>query len=191
MDGMVGGNTTCGENLYFWTEWGNANYDGAIQVNVQSQWDVADQPCFSKYYITMPIDRLPQGKVIVSASLTLYQFGNSNPQEAMPSMVQAFTIAQDWDEATLNWNNAPQLVENVSRTRVEPLLTYPGLPGVPNTWDVSLAVARAYLSGQPLRLAFYEADAAIHSGKYFHSSDVDQYIVTSRPLLTVVWGNRP
>ncbi len=106
-------------------------------------------------------------------------------------MIQVFTIDQEWQEASLNWNNAPEMLENISRKRVEPLLSYPGEPGVPITWDVSLAVARAYQSAQPLNLVFYDADTAMHSGKYFHSSDVDDYIVASRPLLHVIWGNYP
>jgi hypothetical protein len=31
----------------------------------------------------------------------------------------------------------------------------------------------------------------MHSGKYFWSSDVDDYMPTARPALTVVWGNPP
>ncbi len=82
VDGMVGGNSTCGQNLHFWTQWGFANYSGATQVNVQNQWDVADQPCFSKYYIKMPLDQIPPGKVIISSTLTLFHFGNSFPRRS-------------------------------------------------------------------------------------------------------------
>jgi len=49
-DGMVGGNSLCGEGLDFWTEWGQKNYDGAEQVNVQNEYDISDWPCFSKFY---------------------------------------------------------------------------------------------------------------------------------------------
>jgi hypothetical protein len=97
------------------------------------------------------------------------------------------TIAEGWDEARLTWNNAPLALENVSTTWVEPLASYPGWPGVARQWDVSRAVAEAYAAGEDsLRLALYEADYAIHSGKYFFSSDADQ---AARPTLRVVWGD--
>jgi hypothetical protein len=187
-DAMVGGNTTCGNGLVFWTEWGNTKYPGATQVNVQNQWDVSDQPCFSKYFIDIPLSSIPAGKVIVSATLTLYQFGNSDPSGAVASMIQIFTLDREWDEDTITWNNAPLMTENVSRSRVDPLPAYPGLPGVPRTWDVSMAVSEAYMAGENLNLGFYEADMPMHSGKYFFSSDVDLYMATSRPVLVVEWG---
>jgi hypothetical protein len=49
-------------------------------------------------------------------------------------------------------------------------------------------VADAYQKGIPLRLALYSADGAMHSGKYFFSSNMDDYTQTSRPVLTVTWG---
>ena len=187
-DVMVGGNTTCGEGLTFWTQWGNTNYHGATQLNVQNQWDVSDQPCFSKVFIRFPLNTIPSGNVIVSASLTMYQFGNSDPSGAVASMIQLFVLDRDWDEGSITWNNAPQSVENVSRTRVDPLPSYPGLPGVARTWNVSKAVSDAYRVGSALNLGIYDADMPMHSGKYFHSSNVDAYMATSRPVLTVVWG---
>ena len=76
-------------------------------------------------------------------------------------------------------------MENLSRTWVEPT-TFPGWPGIPYTWDVSRAMAQAYASGEPLRIAMYSADGAIHSGKYFYASDAD---VAGRPTLQITWGN--
>jgi hypothetical protein len=190
-DGMVGGSTVCGAGLNKWSQWGNANYSGAEQVNIQNQLDVSDRPCFSRFYITFPLDRIPSGKEIVSAQVTLYQFGNSGGGEwgeAPGSMIQALTIAEDWEEATLTWNNAPQALENISRTWVEPITVFPGWPGVPQTWDVSLALSQAYHSGQPLRLAFYSADGPMHTGKYFISSDTEDWNELGRPALIVNWG---
>ena len=189
-DAHVGGHTTCGEPFdpNFFNGWGDANYAGYEQVNVQNQANLADWPCFSKYYITFPLSALPAGKAILSASLTLYQFGNSSPQDAYASLIQVLTTTQDWNESTITWNNAPYAWENVSRVRVPVLLTYPGLPGVPREWDVSAAVAEAYRKGTPLRLVLYSADAPMHSGKYFYSSDMDIYAQTSRPMLTINWG---
>lgn len=189
-DGHVGGNTECGKGLDFWTEWGVANYAGADKINVQNQFDVADWPCFSKYYVTFPLDDLPAGKVIISATLTLHQFGNAGaPGEAEPSLIQVLTVAEDWNESTLTWNNAPLAVENVAGTWVDPLDSFPGWPGVPANWDVARAVAAAYAAGQPLRLAVYSADSARHSGKYFVSSDTGDWNASGRPTLQVLWGD--
>ena len=192
LDAAVGGHTVCGDGLDFWTEWGEANYAGEEQFNVQNQADVADWPCFSKYYVTLPLDAIPPGKVVMSATLTLYQFGNAGqgwepgPQ---PSLIQMLTVDQDWDEDTLTWNNAPLAVENVAAAWVDPVDTFPGWPGIPWEWDASRAVAEAYAAGEPLRLALYSADAAMHSGKYFVSSDTGQWNAEGRPTLRVLWGN--
>jgi hypothetical protein len=189
-DGMVGGSTVCGDGLNKWTEWGDANYAGAEQVNVQNQLDIADRPCFSKFYITFPLDQIPSGKEILSAQVTLYQFGNSGGGEwgeAPVSLIQALTIAEDWDETTLTWNNAPLAIENVSRSWVDPITAFPGWPGVPRVWDVSMALSQAYHSGVSLRLVFYSADGPMHTGKYFISSDTGDWNELGRPTLVIEW----
>lgn len=191
-DAAVGGTfgNLCGESAAGWNEWGNANYNGAPRFNIQNQDDVADWWCFSKYYVTFPLDAVPPGKVILSASLTLHEFGNSGqPNMTTPSLIQVLTVNEDWDEGTITWNNAPLARENVSQTWVDPIVNFPGWPGVPWTWDVSKAVTEAYASGQPLRLVLYEADAAMHSGKYFTGSDEPDWNAASRPTLQIIWGN--
>jgi hypothetical protein len=40
------GGTNCGTGMDYFQEWGEANYSGAGQVNVQNQFDVADFPAF-------------------------------------------------------------------------------------------------------------------------------------------------
>lgn len=193
-DAAVGGHSLCGGFLDYWTEWGDMP-EGVLnpahtQVNVQNQANIADWPCFSKYYVTFPLNAIPPGKVILSATLTLHQFGNAgDPGQAKRSLIQVMTVNQDWDETTLTWNNAPQAWENVSRAPVDPLLTNPGALGIPWTWDLSYAVAQAYPKGGPLRLVLYSADYYRHSGKYFYSSDVDDWIAEARPTLEVIWGN--
>jgi hypothetical protein len=191
-DAMVGGGTLCGQGLHFWNEWGETNYAGRDQVNIQNQIDVADWPCFSKLYLTFPLEQLPPGKVILSADLTLHQFGNSGGGdygEPPLSLIQVLTVAEDWEEHTLTWNNAPRMLENISRAWVEPVQELSDWRGLPRTWDISLALAQAYQVNQPLRLVLYSADAPMHTGKYFFSSKVDDYSAQSRPTLTVVWGD--
>lgn len=192
MDADVGGSSACGALAapdYFAT-WGSLNYAGKDFLNIQNV-EIGDWPCYSKYYVTFPLDLVPAGQTIISATLTLYLWGGAGegwepgPQ---PSLIQVFTIDTDWDEATLTWNNAPFARENIAATMVEPVESYPGRPGIPYHWDVSRAVAEAYASGSPLRLAMYEADWAYHSGKYFDTSDTDEWSAAGRPTLQVSWG---
>lgn len=191
-DASVGGNTSCGGDLDYWTMWGETNeafYNPErSDFNIQNQSDVADWPCFSKYYATFPLDALSAGKVIVSATLTLHQFGGSgDPAQAVPSLIQVLTVAEDWDDAVLTWNNAPLAVENVAVTWVD-RAPFPGWPGTPFSWDVSGAVVKAYASGEPLRLALYDADSVYNSGKYFISSNTGDWNASGRPTLRVLWG---
>ncbi len=193
-DADVGGtiaNQCPGDEYHIWNEWGNRNDGHAPDFNIQNQSDVADWPCFAKYYVTFPLDGIPPGSVIISATLTLHQFGNAGgPGEAQPSRIQVLMAAGDWSEETITWNNAPLAYENVGGHWVDPITDWPGWPGVPRTWNVSYAVARAYARGEPLRLVLYSADSAYHSGKYFVSSDTEDWNEAGRPRLDVWWRER-
>jgi hypothetical protein len=185
----AGGGTVCGSGLDFWTQWGEKNYAGNVELNIQNQKDVADWPCFSKYYVTFPLESLPDGKVIRSARLVMHQFGGSNPSDAYPSIIQVLRVAQGWNESTLNWNNAPQALENFSQTWVD-VYSHPIIwPGDPYEWDVSQAVAQAYQKGQAVNLALYSADSPMHSGKYFRSSNDGDWNAVGRPTLIIEWGD--
>jgi hypothetical protein len=194
-DAAVGGYVVCGAGTDYWTQWGDTKESfysvDHDRFNVQNQSDISDWPCFSKYYVTFPLSSLPASKVVLSAILTLHQIGNAGegwtpgPQ---PSFIQVLTVDRAWDEAGLTWNNAPLASENITGTWVDPLPSFPGWPGVPRQWNVSRAVAQAYTTGQPLRLALYSADELYHSGRYFSSSDVGDWDEVGRPTLTVTWG---
>lgn len=187
-DGMVGGNFNCGQGLYSFRDWGEANYAGAHQINIQDQYNLSDWPCFSKYYVTFPLSSLPADVQITSANLTLYHFsnaGNGGP-EIPTSLIQVMTVGDDWNENTLTWNNAPLPLENISQLWVPPNFTT--LP-IPRTWDVTSGVIQALNAGHPLRLVLYSADNAQHSGKYFISSDAGASGETNRPTLTINWAN--
>jgi hypothetical protein len=189
VDGHVGGHTVCGEDLDHWVEWGEANYAGYEQINIQNQWDISDYPCFSKFFITFPLTQIPPGQTIISASLSMNLFGNAGGGvwgEPPISYIQALTVDQDWDEFTLSWNSAPLATENISGTWVYPVDSY---QLVLYSWDISRAVAQAYALGEPLRLALYSADGDMHSGKYFLSSDISDYDAAYRPTITIQWGN--
>jgi hypothetical protein len=191
MDAPVGGGTDCGANLDYWTQWGPKNYAGVDRFNVQNQDDESDWPCFSKYYVTFPLSSLPAGKVVVTATLTLHQFGNAGEGWTPPpisSYIQVLTTDQDWTESTLTWNNAPLARENIAGTWVDPLDSLPPWPGVARHWDIGRAVAEAYAAGQPLRLVLYSADGAYHSGRYFSASEVGDWDAEGRPTLSIMWG---
>lgn len=202
VDSTVGGGTTCGDNdsadgwRSDWNNWGTANYADATGFNIQNQDNVADWPCFSKAYLNFPLDSVPPGKRIVSATLTLYQMGGStmdNPDHPAPdSLIQIFTIDESWSDDTLSWNNAPLAKENIlaASTWVEPI-RFPGswdaLPG--RTWDVTQAVAEAYINNAPMKIALYSADELINSGKTFVSSDTGDWNVNNRPILKIMFGD--
>src|SRR5207244_4638975 len=114
-DGMVGGSLSCGNRgLNRWTQWGTQTYPAAPQVNIQNESDISDWNCFSKFYITFPLSSLP-GHGVVKATVTLYEYGNSGVQGTPnPSHIQVAVVGQDWNPATLSWNNAPQVQENIT-----------------------------------------------------------------------------
>jgi len=192
LDVDIGGsiNNQCGEHTDFWEEWGNTNYGGADSILIQNQSDVADWPCFSKYFVTFPLGLVPQGKVIRSAKLVLHVWGGSDPSRAQPSYLQVLEIPRNWNESELTWNNAPPALQNIAGTWVYPYTTNPiEWPGGRYEWEVSVAAARAYAEGNPLRLAVYSADSYYHSGKYFSASETEDWDKEGRPSLIIEWGN--
>jgi hypothetical protein len=117
----------------------------------------------------------------------MHQFGSAWGDGVEPSYIQVLTVNEDWQEATITWNNAPLAGENLSGTWVEPV-AFPGWPGIPHAWDVTRAFVDALAAGQPLRLALYSADGAYHSGRYFSASEAPDWNATARPTLHIVWG---
>jgi hypothetical protein len=187
-DAVVGGNTLCGGALSdYFVQWGNLNYAYQPIFNVQNVQAVSEWPCFSKEFVTFPLTSLPAGKAVISATLTLYHFGNPGPAPES-AFIQLLTVNQDWDENTITWNNAPLARENLGGVWIPPIFQMPPYPGIPYTWDVSCAAAEAYSAGQPLRLALYSASSPFHNGRYFHSSEFEDTGAISRPTLRVVWG---
>jgi hypothetical protein len=196
VDTAVGGTlgNLCNADGDFWNQWGSYNDAGDTGANIQNQADIADWPCFSKYFVTFPLDQIPAGKVIRSATLTLHHWGNTGdinspkPEDRpQPSYIHVATLVEGWTEATLTWNTAPLAFENVSQAWVPPV-TSCNWPCVPRNWDVSRAVAQAYASGQPLRLALYSSDSDYHSGKFFTTSDTENWNAEGRPTLTIEHG---
>jgi len=190
-DDMVGGALSCGNRgLDRWTQWGAQSYPGASRVNIQNETFISDWNCFSKFYITFPLSSLPSGKGVAKATVTLYEYANAGVQgQPNPSYIQVATINQDWNPATLSWNNGPMVQENINTILVNTKTTsVVSAPGLPITWDVSRAAAQAYAAGQPLRLVFYTPADQHDSGKYFFSSSVGDWNAAGRPTLQVTLG---
>ena len=153
IDGHVGGHTTCGEEFQpdYFEGWGDANYAGYEQVNIQNQWDVADWPCFSKYFVTFPLDRLPDGKAVVSATLTMHLFGNSGQGGDARTAAVANPGADGCGGSGRGSNHLEQRTACLGKREFSvggPGSRVPGWPGVPYVWDVSRAVAAAYCKGR-------------------------------------------
>ena len=90
---------------------------------------------------------------MITATLTLRQLGNASGWDNPNSLIQVWEINQDWDPATLSWNNAPPPIENLSRAWVGSI--YPGYPGdlgIARTWDVSLAATQGVCSWRALAI---------------------------------------
>ncbi|MGD1992634.1 MAG: DNRLRE domain-containing protein [Anaerolineae bacterium] len=190
-DAWVGGGGTCSGGHEGDPD--QDNHGGDTSLFVENQSLIADFPCFSKSYLRFRLDDIPPGKTIISASLRLHHWGNANPSNAQPSLIQLFTVDGDWGEYDLTWNNAPLARENLTATWVgvctpaEPC----EFPGVPYEWDATQAVAAAYAAGTPLNVALYTADTNFDSSKYLSSSEVGDWNAEARPMLTVVWGSQP
>jgi hypothetical protein len=58
-------------------------------------------------YLYFPVQTLPNGCHVESATLKLFQ---NSTQEPDAHTIDAYRAASPWDESTLNWNNAPATV---------------------------------------------------------------------------------
>ena len=186
-DSMLGGSTDCGGADYpdYFGTWGSRNFGKADHVNVQMQWDVADWPCYAKYYAAWSLGELPAGAEVLSATVELRQFGNPGfapgyaEDGTKDTVMQVFEVDKPWEENTITWDTAPAPQENTSRTLVTPL---PGdcaptpywycSPGIAYQFDVTEIVRRAQAQGRSwASLALYTAAGQYHSGKYFYSRE--------------------
>jgi hypothetical protein len=192
-DASAGGYAVCGNGTNFWSSWGDTNEgfynEERSDFNIQNQGNVADWPCFSKVFIKFPLDQVPAGKRILSATLTMYVFGNAGiAGNEQASLIHVYSVSEVWDEQTITWNNAPYIDKYISQKWVSAPPANTNFPGVANTWDVTSAVASAYGTGQKVNLVMYSSDNWLDSGKYFVSSNTGDWNAAGRPILTVKWG---
>jgi hypothetical protein len=186
-DSMLGGGTDCGigDRPGYFSSWGRRNWGSSPHVNVQMQWDVADWPCYSKYFAQWSLKDLPPTTTVISATIEMRQFGNAgyesgyDDKATKDTVMQVYDVNTPWAEDTITWDSAPVPLENTNRTLVKPLpidcQPTPGWycsPGIAYQFDVTEIVRRAQLSGRDwASMAVYTAAGQYHSGKYFYSRE--------------------
>lgn len=187
-DAFVGGGGTCSGGHEGGSD---INYGADTSIFTASDTAPTHLPCFNKSFLRFSLDDIPPGKEIISATLTLHHWGNSDPVQAFPSWVHLFTISDPWNEMSITWNNAPLAQENISADWIYPLMEHPGWPGLPYTWDATQAVAEAYAQGMSANLAIYSSDDDQHKhiNVFLSSSEVGDWDYLGRPTLTVTWGS--
>lgn len=206
-DAPVGGGTTCGSDddpLYFPT-WGTRNTDDTTemrpmgswyQANIgQFQWDVADWPCYSRYFARFNIPTIPNNAQIVSATVTMYQFGNpgygsGNAGDSTGTTVyEVVSTDSNWDEQNVAWDTAPKIFENTTRTSV-PQLPMDCLPTggwycdppIPYTFDVTKLVKES-INGQ-VNFGLITSAGQYHSGKFFYTREASE---DKAPLVKIAY----
>ena len=185
-DAWIGGGGSCSGGHEGGTE---TNHGDDTSLFVASQVLSADFPCFSRSYLRFNLGALPQGKKILSATLTLRHWSNALPSQAQPSWVHLFMIRDPWTEMGVHWNNAPMAQENISAVWINPRGEVFNAIGDPYQWDATYAVMDAYKQGNSLNLAIYSSDTEMHSSKYLGSSESYDIYAVNRPTLEVKWGN--
>jgi len=188
-DAWMGGGGWCNSGQEGDRMGSETNHGGDAELYVGNETAETNFPCFNKSFLRFALDAVPPGKEILSATLTLHHWGNAEETLARSSYIHLYTITDPWAEMGITWNNAPLAQENLSVTKVDPLRSFPGWPGIANDWDATQAVAEAYAAGEPLSIALYSSDSAEHSSKYLTASEVEDWDAEGRPTLTIVWGD--
>lgn len=165
------------------------NHGGEGSLYTGSESSPTHFPCFNKSFLRFKLSAIPAGVEIISAKLTLHQFGNATIEiNPGPAWVHLFNIRSSWSEMAIHWNNAPMAQENVAVTQVNKINTFPGWPGIAYTWNASKPVAEAYSRGEAVNLAIYSSDVGRDTSIYFVGSEAEDWNVEARPSLYVTWG---
>ena len=196
-DAMLGGGTDCGAPAWpdYFPTWGGLAWPGAAQVTVQRQWDVADWPCYARYLMAWSLPALPAGAQVVSATVTLRQFGNAGYGDGYATdgtgdtVLEVSEVRRPW-QVGATWDDAPPPAENISRATVRPIdaTCPPGnldstrtcRPGVSVVLDVTAAVQRAVQDGREWASVMVDTNAGqYHAGKHFWArGTVEQPVVS-------------
>lgn len=205
-EGCVGASETLcsGDDAYNFGDGAQSfgGHTGWSYFHVQNQEDYADWPCFARIYLKFPLAKVPPGKAIVSAKLTLHhKEPTSGGSEGERSLIQALLVGNqlrsggDWTSTNLSWNEAPLPLENLAGCwgdRTGNVDT--GWDALPLwEWDVTRGVARAVADASDhVSFALYSADGEYHTGKQFVSSGdfPDWGDPGQRPTLTITHADR-
>ena len=135
------------------------NHGNDTSIYVGSENQPTNFPCYNKSFLSFGLGSLPPGKVIISATLTLHEWGSAGEPSAPAdedhghdSYVWISSVADPWDVGTITWNTAPPIQQNLTMTRIT---TWPAnypisshWPGIAFTLDATQLVADAYAAGQ-------------------------------------------
>jgi len=202
-DAWMGGGGSCsgGQN-----GGSTINHGQEADLFVGSENQPTNFPCYNKSYLRFDLSSLPPGKVIISATLTLHQWGSAGDPTAAKaedhghdSFVWLDSVPDPWSVSTITWNTAPLIQQNLSMTRVPtwPANTSIVWPGVPFSLDATQLVADAYAAGQPASMAIYDSAIDRNTSKYLTGSAVGQgnpsstwnWDINGRPRLDIAWGD--
>ena len=91
-----------------------------------------------RIYIRFNLTELPRGRIIVSATLRLWQYWSPSTNQSY----EAHRVLSDWNETTQNWENQPSFAGAVTSTA-----TAPNRTEVAVEWDITSDV-KAWYSGE-------------------------------------------
>ncbi|MBI3960934.1 MAG: DNRLRE domain-containing protein [Chloroflexi bacterium] len=93
----------------------------------------ADAETIARVFLQFPLDSLPTGAEILSAtlSLSLFEFSTAAGKEAVMELIQPGAV---WDEETLTWNKQPDIDAGAGQAA---LILSPFAPGAVDSFDVT------------------------------------------------------
>jgi hypothetical protein len=138
--GLGAGGALCGSDDWpdYFPTWGGRNTEGSYvedeqikhmgtwaQVGLgESQWDVTDWPCGGESIWRFPLDALPAGAEVVSATVTWRHFGNPgygpgySPDGTQDTRYQVWEVTDWWDEGEAYYQDQIYNGKTLTRTLV-------------------------------------------------------------------------
>jgi len=169
--------SAAGKDTFVFTDFPTNNYgtNNALYAGVETP-----STDITRSFIEFDLSGIPSTSVVNYARLYLYYWGDG--PAATAGDVGVYRITQNWDEATVTWDDQPNALASPADTATIPL--YPGSV-VPQQWDLN-ALAQGWISGTIANYGMMLKDVAESTAedhKYFRSSDWGT--AAERPKLTI------